>query len=313
MNSKILNEKENILKYIDEGKTLKEISEIYGYSKVSKFKNAAIKAAIIPMKNGEYYTPDVKKHICPYCGKEFDSYQKLGGHINFCECNKKRDGNLLLLDKNRNKNGFQEKEKLKCRFCGKEVLGEGCLMLHEKHCHKNPDYVKKIVTPHGKSHTAWNKGKTAETDERILKYINSRRISILDGRYIPKSTKHSEETKEILRRKMIDYVKKNGNGSFGQHYSVKACEYIDKLNEENGWNLQHALNGGEVEVCGYFLDGYDENLNIVFEYDEPKHYENVNENKLKKRDIKRQDIIIKKLNCQFYRYNEKKRLLYKVN
>ena len=77
---------------------------------------------------------------------------------------------------------------------------------------------------------------------------------------------------------MINYIRENGNGEFGQHYSIKGCKYIDELNKKNNWNLQHALNGGEFEVDGFFLDGYDNNLNIAFEYDESKHYKDVYNN-----------------------------------
>ena len=86
---------------------------------------------------------------------------------------------------------------------------------------------------------------------------------------------------------MIEYIKRTGNGEFGQHFSKKACEYINNLNNEMGWNLIHALNGGEKQVCGYFLDGYDEELNIAFEYDEKHHYIDVYNNILCERDIRR--------------------------
>ena len=55
-------------------------------------------------------------------------------------------------------------------------------------------------------------------------------------------------------------------------YSKKGCKLMDELNEKNSWHLQHAENGGEFFVDGYWVDGYDEQNNIVFEYDEPKHY-----------------------------------------
>ena len=111
---------------------------------------------------------------------------------------------------------------------------------------------------------------------------------------------------------MISYIKDIGNGQFGQHFSEKGCAYIDNLNKEKGWNLVHAKNGGEKQVCGYFLDGYDKELNIAFEYDEPYHYCDVYHNILREKDIKRQREIINELNCKFYRYNEKLNMLYEV-
>ena len=103
----------------------------------------------------------------------------------------------------------------------------------------------------------------------------------------------------------------NYNGTKAR-YSHKACEYINKLNEQNNWNLQHAENGGEYSICGYFVDGYDAKLNIVFEYDESSHYKDKYNNILKDKDIQRQNNIIKELNCEFWRYNEYLNLLYKI-
>lgn len=62
-------------------------------------------------------------------------------------------------------------------------------------------------------------------------------------------------------------------------------------------------------VCGYWLDGYDKEKNIVFEYDESFHYPY---GKLRHKDIVRQNRIIAFLNCAFWRYNEKTKELYKV-
>jgi hypothetical protein len=70
-----------------------------------------------------------------------------------------------------------------------------------------------------------------------------------------------------------------------------------------GWNLIHALNGGEYIVIGYSLDGYDKERNIVFEYDEPKHFSK--DGVLKEKDFNRMKDIILILACRFIRYNEK--------
>ena len=123
--------------------------------------------------------------------------------------------------------------------------------------------------------------------------------------------KHSECTKEKIRISTINYLSTLTDG-FIARYNKQACRYIDELNNKMGWNLQHAENGGEIQCAGYYLDGYDEYLNIVFEYDEPYHYINVEQNILSESDIIRQTNIINKLHCKFYRYNEKLDLFYEI-
>lgn len=123
----------------------------------------------------------------------------------------------------------------------------------------------------------------------------------------------SEETKQKLRISRLNYIKKYKEGiSKGRWFNPKGCIYFDNLNKEKGWNLQHALNGGEVEICGYALDGYDKERNIVVEYDEQKHHYDKQGN-LSDRDKLRMSRIIKELNCQFYRYVEKLNTLIQYN
>jgi len=127
-----------------------------------------------------------------------------------------------------------------------------------------------------------------------------------------KGRKHTQAEKDKIRLSTIKYLQKNPN-FHGPRYNRKACNYIDELNKKNNWNLVHALNGKEECIYGYFVDGYDKDLNIVFEYDESGHYEDVYNNILKEKDLIRQQQIIDKIKCQFYRYNEKLDLFYKVN
>jgi hypothetical protein len=114
---------------------------------------------------------------------------------------------------------------------------------------------------------------------------------------------YTPEIKKRMSKKAIERVKKLGmNNGTCPFYNKNACSYFDKLNESNGWNLQHALNSGEVNMIGYCLDAYDRKRNIIVEYDEPAHfYANGN---LKKKDITRMEKLINHLKCQFYRYNE---------
>ena len=156
-----------------------------------------------------------------------------------------------------------------------------------------------------------------KTKEEIKNYRNkagrSHSCNLKNGKTINHwcGRKHTEESLQHHREGAIK-ARQKLYPDCRCAYNINACQYIDKLNEEKGWHLQHALNGGEIEVGGYFLDGYDKEKNIVFEYDETNHYSDVYNNVLKEKDVKRQKFLKTKLNCEFYRYNEKLGLLYKV-
>jgi hypothetical protein len=115
-----------------------------------------------------------------------------------------------------------------------------------------------------------------------------------------------ESTKEKLRNIRLDNFEKTGIVS----YNPKACKYLNELSEKMGWNLQHAENGGEHRICGFRLDGYDKNRNIVVEYDESYHYRY---GELLEKDVERMKIIINALKCEFYRYDEKRNEFKKYN
>lgn len=62
-----------------------------------------------------------------------------------------------------------------CKFCGKECKNLNSLTQHEIRCKENPDYLllnlnyKPRVGFNNIGRTAWNKGLTKETDDRVLK------------------------------------------------------------------------------------------------------------------------------------------------
>ena len=296
-------EKENLEKYLQERLSYTDIAKIYELSCGAVVKNQVKKLGL-----DKLYNPCFK---CKYCGKTFDTKQEYSGHVSACSENPKYKERLKQLEIARSR--INNSGEYYCKFCGKLIHNKGCLAIHEKACELNPNREKcPNRIGNGGGYPAWNKGKTAQDDERILKAVITYRKHLEEGKFTVKGTPHTDEMKRHLREKMIEYIKLTGNGKFGQHFSIKGCEYIDKLNESRGWHLVHAMNGGEMQVCGYFLDGYDKELNIAFEYDEPKHYKSVSENILTDRDIKRQEEIIKELKCTFYRYNEKLDLFYKI-
>lgn len=252
---------------------------------------------------------------CKYCEKEFDTKYQLAGHVTHCKLNPNYERNKETTNNIKNSTKKRsDKQKYICRWCGKELYTtKSGLTFHENRCIKNPN---RKIHPGNRghcSHVAWNKGLTALDSEIIKNSAIKRRKKYesgeLQGSF--KGHKHTERTKRKLRNITINQIKKLG--PVRCNYSKKGCKLMNELNIQNNWNLQHAENGGEFYVDGYWLDGYDKNLNIAFEYDEPKHYLDVLNNIQSDKDIERQTNIIKALNCEFWRYNEYLNKLYKVS
>ena len=116
---------------------------------------------------------------------------------------------------------------------------------------------------------------------------------------------HSDEAKYKIRMAVINDLQKKGITGKLRNHNPDACKYLDKLSKERGWNLRHALNGGEVELYGYFVDGYDKEKSVIVEYDEPSHHKPDK----KKKDIIRQNNLASyfrknNVNINFWRYDE---------
>lgn len=61
-------------------------------------------------------------HICKYCGKKFETSQKLGGHVSKCILNPNKNQEKIQQKKKENfeKRNPLEEHILKCKVCGKE-------------------------------------------------------------------------------------------------------------------------------------------------------------------------------------------------
>ena len=250
------------------------------------------------------------------CGRKFKTLKSLNSHARFCNQYQKKDKQSKYLDK--------ETLIYKCE-CGYETESFQSLNGHFSHCE-----IHRQINGKDCSENYWNirnhpgkmqgwdnfsEEKLQEIRERSRRtYSENQKNGTTPNAWLGRkeTTEHKMHIRKGYLKALQDRYESTGE-SFRCMYSKRGCEYINKLNEEKHWNLQHAENGGEFEIDGYYLDGYDKKLNIAFEYDEKGHYADVNNNILKERDIERQNYIIKKLNCEFWRYNEKLKLLYKVN
>ena len=242
------------------------------------------------------------------CGREFEKQSSLNSHARFCSLYKKKSKKVSNYKINENT--------WKCE-CGKEYNNFQSLNAHFSHCDYHHECLgtSKLRSLNPRHSMCWENKSEEEIKEihkRAGKTLKNKYLSgELNGSFLGKH--HTEESKEKTRLSTLKYIESlpNYNGTKAR-YSHKACEYINKLNKEKNWNLQHAENKGEYSICGYFVDGYDKELNIVFEYDEPSHYIDKENNILKDKDIQRQQNIINELHCEFWRYNEYLNLLYKI-
>ena len=142
----------------------------------------------------------------------------------------------------------------------------------------------------------WNKGKTKETSKR-MKIISEKLVGITRG---PNKKLFSDKVRKNQRLGAIKRIESKC-GQLSPNYNPYACKLIDQYGKENGYNFQHAENGGEFHVSGlgYWVDGYDKEKNVVIEIDESFHFNS--DGNLKERDIIRQIEITQHLKCEFIR------------
>ena len=86
------------------------------------------------------------------------------------------------------------------------------------------------------------------------------------------------------------------------NYNKNACELFDKLERDLDLNGFYATKNKEKRIGRFWIDYYEPNKNIVIEYDEPYHFDTTGN--LRTSDVQRQQWIINRLGCRFYRLNE---------
>jgi len=108
-----------------------------------------------------------------------------------------------------------------------------------------------------------------------------------------------------IRLKTLERIKNNLKNGYQiiPNFNPKACEIFDKISEKKNIKIQHAMNGGEyyIKKLGYWVDGYDKENNVVYEFDEKYHDSEIQ----KEKDLVREQEIINLLKCKFIRIKEK--------
>lgn len=258
------------------------------------------------------------KYQCNKCDRSFDSQNALSGHqvahtqIQFrrgvkakkkYQCNKcdhwfsAKAGNyqkhIAVCDGNYSPplNGI-------CPHCNKDNIDSKEIANHARWCHKNPkrnEYNMTLINT-----------RAAITPESIKRRNEGLKKAHARGCYdnVKYGTsflgkKHTNKTKLVLREKRLNHIEQ----CFGRvtpAYNPKSLSIIEEYGKKHGYNFRHAENHpkGEYRVptLNYFLDGYDEQKNVVCEFYEHRHTAN---QKTIDRDKNRENQIIKYLNCKF--------------
>lgn len=180
---------------------------------------------------------------CRFCNKEFESRYQLTGHVTHCLKNPKYESNKEQctnnIKKRSNTNSVKEHITCFCSFCGKEITStKSGITFHENRCKENPNR-KHHTGNKGATigHTAWNKGLTSETDERVKKAAKTRRERYENGMYDLTGHKWTDEQKHEISVKRKQYLLEHPDEHVWKRNSKfisKPCEYLKKQFQENG-------------------------------------------------------------------------------
>ena len=230
-------------------------------------------------------------HVCEVCGNVYQSKKALKNHKVCCVgpnrtwtckiCNRIFNKRRALAGHGRSHSTKTFKSRAKtqnvslrqrrselhdCRFCGKIYETGQKLGGHSISCKENPNRLKK---------------------NEAISIANSKRIE----------KPESNRKRRLARLAHIESQK----GQVIPAYNPQSIPVIETYSKLNGYNFQHAENGGEFRVpnLGYFLDGYDPIANVALEIDEGHHFDS-NGNLLEK-DVQRQKEIEESLGCKFIR------------
>ena len=220
---------------------------------------------------------------CKYCGKEFNSGQKLGGHVRKCKFNPKYKEIIekwkqsFIKSSHENKNGFNNlnrEQNLYCKHCGKECISLNSLMNHERLCKENPNKQESSWIKYNKTREPINQFIKAKQGgyEIIVSEETRKKISL---NWLGKH--HKIETKELIQNTIDDKIKNNKwhnsfgikikykNDYFDSSWEVKFVKYLDLNNikwERPKNSFNYYWNGSNHK---YYPDIYLPDYNLYIE------------------------------------------------
>jgi len=268
--------------------------------------------------------------LCPKCGKEL-YYKHAIGLAEAIErnlnCNSCPLIGIKRSEEHKQRLSKLYKNKSHIETYGKEKAEEMRLKNRNAHLGKSPpnkgktnieyfgeEKAKELSKKNSDTHSGENNRVLGKTyielyGEEKAKEINKKKSKALKGRSCEdlhgkekadKLKAQNSKSSRLRHIKRIKLIIKNG-GQMQPFYNPAGCQYFNLLMEQTGTYIQHAENGGEFHIkeLGFWVDGYDAENNIVYEYDENQHF-NTDGTYIEK-DIRRQKEIEEFLKCEFIR------------
>lgn len=181
-----------------------------------------------------------------------------------------------------------------CPFCQKNYNVNG-ILYHIRYCKQNPNHeINYNKGNHGatKGYIAWNKGLTKDIDERVRQNSETLHQRYKSGEIIPpwQGKKHTEETKEKIRKSMNKFFEEHGNPGWNSMTNTQTPSYPEK------YFLKYFLNNNiplkyHLGVGSYQLDFYNKELKKYIEIDGEQHYR---DDTAKEHDRKRTEVLLAK-------------------
>jgi very-short-patch-repair endonuclease len=197
---------------------------------------------------------------------------------------------------------------MKCNYCEKDINNKGSFKKHLKSCERLEKIKNDIVILYKEGYSINKLSKHFSIGKDIIcnllkktngvKYRNGSEAVKLAHKLYPDSFKHSEESKQKMREKRLDWMKKNPEKTSWRKTNLS---YPEKLFLEELIKRQldkKYLTIREKSFYPYFADFTFENFKLVVEIDGSQHL-------LKERrekDEEKEKIIIKRIqNNKIYR------------
>lgn len=298
-------------------------SDIHGdkYEYIEEYKGSQNKIKILCKKHNYIFEQTPNKHLigrgCPLCGRNIEKENITDYIIDFNKIHK-NSYNYSLNDSNKIYS-TNSKIKIQCKRHNytfeqtifKHLKGHGCKKCALEDISKSKkdsieEYIKKANSKHNYKYT-YNINQLNNHKDTIEIVCPEHGIFYQKANTHLRSKIGCPDCKKIfLRKKRIKELEINFFKGYQviPNYNPKGCELFDKISKEKGIYIQHAMNGGEyyIKELGYWVDGYDKENNIVYEYDEKRHFSC--KNKYIEKDIKRQKEITNFLKCKFIRIKD---------